>query len=202
MKKADIMASEKNFKDKYVKTNAFTRKLIDNFYDKISRMVKDMEIETILEVGCGHGFSTQYLADIFKGRILEASEFEVDLIPEARTKNPQIRISQESIYNLPRSDSSFDLIVSLEVLEHLDYPCRALEELKRVSNKYCLLSVPSEPIWRILNVARGKYLKSFGNTPGHINHWSRSGFIKFVGGYFHVEKIETPLPWTIILASK
>ena len=36
-----------------------------------------------------------------------------------------------------------------------------------------LVSVPREPLWRGLNMARGAYMRDLGNTPGHVNHWSK-----------------------------
>ena len=94
------------------------------------------------------------------------------------------------------------MTVVLEVLEHLEDPDSALKELSRVSSKYCLVSVPQEPLWRILNICRLKYLSNFGNTPGHLNHWSKNQFVEFVGKYFKVKKIKLSLPWIIVLAKK
>lgn len=89
---------------------------------------------------------------------------------------------------------------ALETLEHLDDPLAALRELKRVSRKYVIVSVPREPLWRILNCARGKYLGALGNTPGHINHWSTRGIRRFVAQELTVIDHRTPLPWSMVLA--
>ena len=51
----------------------------------------------------------------------------------------------------------------------------SLAEIRRVTTSHALLSVPREPIWRMLNFLRGKYWSSGGNTPGHLQHWSRRG---------------------------
>jgi ubiquinone/menaquinone biosynthesis C-methylase UbiE len=113
-----------------------------------------------------------------------------------------VPISQESIYQLNRADGSFDMVVCLEVLEHLEDPMAALRELHRVSRRDVILSVPREPLWCWLNMMRGKYCASGGNTPGHIQHWSKSAFADFVGACFSVQAVATPLPWTIVLATK
>jgi len=63
-----------------------------------------------------------------------------------------------------------DLVIACEVLEHLDAPDQALSELQRVCRGQALVSVPNEPLWRMLNVARGKYWRSPGNTPGHLQN--------------------------------
>ncbi len=65
-------------------------------------------------------------------------------------------------------------VICSEVLE----PRRSgtsIENIKELCNEngFILLSVPKEPIWRICNMARGKYWKDLGNTPGHIQHWTK-----------------------------
>ena len=61
--------------------------------------------------------------------------------------------------------------------------------------------MPFEPIWRIGNMARGRYLRDLGNTPGHVNHWTNRGFTTLVGTHFEVVDRATPLPWTMVLAA-
>lgn len=195
MKKREII----NFSDKYTKTNFITKKIIDNFFSNIDNLTQGVEVNKIFEVGCGLGFSTQYLSKMFKNKLFEASDYELSCVKSAQLKNPEVRIIQESIYKLKRADNNFDLIICLEVLEHLQNPEYALKELKRVTSNYCILSVPREPVWKILNMARGKYWNNFANTPGHINHWSKADFIKFLKNDFKILKIATPLPWTIAL---
>jgi hypothetical protein len=71
--------------------------------------------------------------------------------------------------------------------------------LRSIAGSHLVLSVPNEPVWRVLNMVRGKYWTDWGNTPGHIQHWSREGFIRFVSIYFQVTEIRTPLPWIMLL---
>ncbi len=123
-----------------------------------------------------------------------------ELIRLARWRNPGLPITRESIYHFEREPHSVDLIFVLEVLEHLEDPDAALAELQRVTARHVILSVPREPIWRILNMARGSYLCDFGNTPGHLNHWSTRSFVATVNRYFVVRAVRTPLPWTIVHA--
>jgi ubiquinone/menaquinone biosynthesis C-methylase UbiE len=102
---------------------------------------------------------------------------------------------------LPFADESIDLVVGLEVLEHIPDPAPALREIARVCAAAVVFSVPREPIWRIGNMARGRYLRDLGNTPGHVNHWSARAFEQFVGAQFDVRASARPLPWTMIRAT-
>ncbi len=189
------------FTGKYEKSNLITRRLIRNFFKSIDSVIP-AEAANVLEIGCGAGFSTECLAQKLRGKHFEASDVSEELAEMAQKRNPDIIVGTESIYSLKRPDNGFDLILALEVLEHLENPDAALKELHRVSNKYVILSVPNEPLWRVLNVARGKYLGDFGNTPGHVNYWSEKSFSNFVSKYFKIRKVVKSLPWIIILGQK
>jgi SAM-dependent methyltransferase len=101
--------------------------------------------------------------------------------------------------DLPFSESSFELAAAIEVLEHLPDPERTLAEMARVADKHLLVSVPREPLWRGLNLARGAYLTELGNTPGHLNHWSKRGFVALLSRYGEVIEVRSPFPWTMLL---
>ena len=98
--------------------------------------------------------------------------------------------------------STFDLVMSSEVLEHLEDPEKAINEVKRVTKKYCVFSVPNEPWWRIANMLRGAYLRDFGNTPGHIQHWSKRSFKKFLKKHFKNVKVKNSLLWNLAICEK
>lgn len=184
-------------------------KLLDGYFRAVQQLVEEAKLQKnskALEVGCGAGFSTKRLADMLpKGVSLEGSEYVEEMLPDARKLNPGIKFIAESVYDLQRKDSSLDLVFLLEVLEHLDHPELALKEISRVVKPggYLILGVPREPLWRVLNMARLKYLKDFGNTTGHLNHWSKRSLISHVSEHFHdVIEVRSPLPWTLVLAKK
>lgn len=198
------MSKPDDFFGKYTSSGRIGNRLVHRFFDSVIAMMRSRkETDSVLEIGAGPGFSTARIAAALPGRVrFEASEFDAELVRSARGRNPQVPISQESIYELNRADGSFDMVVCLEVLEHLEDPMAALRELHRVSRRDVVLSVPREPLWCWLNMMRGKYWASGGNTPGHIQHWSKSAFADFVGACFSVQSVATPLPWTIVLATK
>lgn len=188
--------------DKYLKSNFLIQGLISRFFRSVKEILSGVEANKVLEVACGPGFSTQYLRRFLGDKHFEASELYEDLVKKAQLRNPGVRVQQESIYELKRQANSFDLILAMEILEEIQEPEAALKELQRVSSRYCLISVPNEPLWRILNMLRLKYLKDFGNTPGHLNHWSKKTFIQLLSKYFKVKKVKSSLPWLIVLVEK
>lgn len=191
-----------DFSGKYEDTGFIAKYLVNNYFKAVGRLLsKTNNIKTAHEIGIGEGLSTFRLNRMVEN--LSASEYVEELVNIAKKNNPKINIFQESIYELKYKNDSVDLVFLLEVLEHLDYPEVALEELKRVSRKYLILGVPNEPLWRFLNICRLKYLKDLGNTPGHLNHWSKKSIIRLIEKkYGNVIAVESVIPWTIILAEK
>ncbi len=184
------------------------RRLLDGYFQSVESLItishlSDEPIVRAIEVGCGEGFSTQRLRAMLPATFqLQASEYVETLVPAAQKRNPTVPIIQESIYETTHADNSFDLIFLLEVLEHLDYPAAALTELSRILKPggYLVLGVPREPLWRALNMMRGKYLGQLGNTPGHLNHWSTRSLTRMIHQRFgSVVARRTPLPWTQVL---
>lgn len=187
------------------------RKLLDGYFDSVKDLVSKSGITAskkvkAIELGCGEGFSTQRLREFLPKNVeLQASEYVAELVPKAQKRNPKVKIIQESIYETTYQDNTFDLVFLLEVLEHLDYPDKALEELARIikPDGYLVLGVPREPLWCTLNMARGKYLTHFGNTPGHLNHWPSFALKRFVTKNFGPVRVRhSPIPWTQVLAQK
>lgn len=193
---------DEDFAGKYEDTSMIAKYLVDSYFKSVEKLLqKTNTITNAHEIGSGEGRSTMRLDKMVPN--LSASEYVEDLVTLAKKNNPNTTVFQESVYSLQYEDKSVDLVFLLEVLEHLDYPEAALEEIKRVSKKYLILGVPREPLWCFLNMCRFKYLKDFGNTPGHLNHWSKKKLIKLIEAKFgKVIAIESPIPWTIVLAEK
>lgn len=193
---------EEDFSGKYQDSNFISKYLVSNYFESVKQLFTlTKNVCAAHEIGIGEGRSTMLLKDSIKG--LSGSEFVEKLVPIAQKNNPELQIFQESVYELKFENNAVDLVLLLEVLEHLDYPELALEEIKRISNRYLILGVPNEPLWRFLNISRFKYLKDFGNTPGHINHWSKKSLIDLIENKFgKVVAVKSPTPWTIVLAEK
>ena len=98
--------------------------------------------------------------------------------------------------SLAFSNGEFDLVAAIETLEHVGDPAQVLGQMARVARSYLLVSVPREPLWRALNLARGAYLPALGNTPGHVNHFSKRGVTRLLKGHGEIAELRSPLPWT------
>ncbi|PHR02091.1 MAG: methyltransferase type 11 [Sulfitobacter sp.] len=190
-----------NTYDKYGSQNPIVKRMMKGFNDALSDLVSKAAPQTIHEIGCGEGYWVMQWNQ--QGIAARGSDFSSQVIGIARenalNNGLDDTYKQLSIYDVKKGCDSADLIVCCEVMEHLEHPEQGLQALQKIAGNYVILSVPREPIWRALNMARGKYISKLGNTPGHIQHWSRTSFIKLVSQYFDVIDIKTPLPWTMML---
>ena len=193
---------EGNFFNKYEDSNPITKKIMNNFFDKLSDLINDLNLDYIFDAGCGEGYVTSFIHRLKPHCSVSGMDISEKVIKLASDKYPDIAFAVGSIYQIKQPDASHDLVVACEVLEHLERPLDALVELFRVSKRYVLLSVPREPIWRISNMARLKYWRHMGNTPGHIQHFSKKDFVALAEKMGHIRQIRTPFPWTMLLCEK
>jgi ubiquinone/menaquinone biosynthesis C-methylase UbiE len=190
-----------NTYDKYGTKNPVARALMRGFLDAVTGLYGRVAPESVLEVGCGEGRLAGHLlatAGAPRPRRFVISDRDLDALDPER--DPLLEACRAPIEQLPFDDATFDLVVCCEVLEHLDDPDRGLAEVARVARRAVLVSTPREPLWRALNLARGAYLRQLGNTPGHVQHFSRRGLERLVGRRLRIRERRSPLPWTVILA--
>ncbi len=186
-----------NAYDKYATSNRIERRLVDRFLHRLEAVLPRAAPRAVLEVGVGEGAIVGRL----RARWPDAAFVGLDL-PDPDLARQWDRNTFHPVFGsidaLPFADDRFDLVLAVEVLEHVERAEPALGELARVSRGQVVISVPREPIWRVANIARGRYLRHLGNTPGHLNHWSRGSFTRLVGDHLEVVSVHSPLPWTVI----
>jgi 2-polyprenyl-3-methyl-5-hydroxy-6-metoxy-1,4-benzoquinol methylase len=202
-----------NTYDKYGSRNPVVRRLMSDFSAALAQLFERAAaesgghaggsgIESLLDVGCGEGVLTFEWAQRLGDRPvvgLDLADPKLESEWRAR-RRPNLRFMAARAERLPFADGEFDLVAAIEALEHVPDPERSLAEMARVAHGHLLVSVPREPLWRALNLARGAYVRDLGNTPGHLNHWSRGGFESLVARHGEVIETRAPFPWTMVLA--
>lgn len=165
---------------KYENNDLVRKGLITNFLNSLTQTVEKLHPDSILDVGCGEGFVLQKLQSNHIDASLSGIDVSEDAIKVAKKNVKKADMQVGTIYKLPYASKSFDVVLCNEVLEHLENPEKAIKELKRVSGKYVICSVPHEPWFMMGSLAGGKYIMRLGNHPEHIQHWTAWTFKSFL----------------------
>jgi SAM-dependent methyltransferase len=202
---ADFVAG--NHFDKYRTRNPLYQVLVGGFLANARELLALARPASILEVGCGPGdLMDRLLSNPGNPDAIAAKYIGTDISAEqiaiATQRYPQRAFQTADVYALPFRDRSFDLVIASEVLEHLTDPAAAVDEITRVTDHCALISVPREPLWRVLNVLRGRYLARGGNTPGHVQHFSPAVVRALVRRRLEIAAERRPLPWVILLGRR
>ena len=189
---------------KYANPNPLQRWLLNRFQLRIADLVvfsvghKDTS-SCVLDVGCGEGYVLEYLRE----RLPQVRFCGVDLDSEAlklaKARNTDVPFHRGDVFNLPFVSGSFDLVICLEVLEHLESPGLAVEELARVSSRGLLVSVPNQPFFSLANFLRGKNWPTWGDDPEHVQRWWRRSFVSFMKEKVAITRVVYSFPWVIVL---
>ncbi len=191
-----------NTYDKYGSSNPVVRRLMAGFEGTLDELFAKAAPKTILDVGCGEGVLVEKwarrLGDDKRVVGIDLDDPALHAEWQKRTA-PNLEYRVMKAENLPFADGEFDVATAIEVLEHVPDPEHTVAEMARVAQRWLLVSVPREPLWRGLNMARGAYLRDLGNTPGHLNHWSKRSFVSLLSRHGEVVEARSPFPWTMLL---
>jgi len=191
-----------NTYDKYGSTNPVVRRLMARFESTLDELFTQANAQSLLDVGCGEAVLThQWAQRLGDGRRVVGIDLDDPALHAewAKRTAPNLEYRVMKAENLPFADGEFDLASAIEVLEHVPDPEHTVAEMARVAQRWLLVSVPREPLWRALNMARGAYWKDLGNTPGHVNHWSKGSFVALLSRHGEVVQARSPFPWTMLL---
>ena len=190
-----------NTYDKYGSTNPVVRRLMSTFERTLGDLWTRADPQSVLDVGCGEGVLTHQWAQALGDRRIVGIDLEDPHLQAewATRQRPNLEYRVTKAERMPFEDGEFDLASAIEVLEHVPDPEHTVAEMARVASRWLLVSVPREPLWRGLNLARGAYVRDLGNTPGHLNHWSRRAFVALLSRHGEVVEARSPFPWTMLL---
>jgi len=187
---------------KYKSTNPFRKFFLARFLRQIEQLVEELSPASVLDVGCGEGFVLRWISRVRGIRRLVGVDINSDVLKMAKKIAPSAKYQKMDIVDLKFTANSFDLVLVLEVFEHLKNPKDGLREVKKVAKKWAILSVPNEPWFSLLSFFSGKHILRLGRHPEHKQFWSQKAFLEFVNSYFKKTKLIPSFPWTIVLAEK
>jgi hypothetical protein len=133
------------------------------------------DVSTGLEIG----FYDLRVTDILRKKIALVS---IDL-PKKVSSHYGYNLAFADIQALPFNDSTFDIVICTEVLEHLPKKVllQGVKELQRVSRKYVLVSVPyKQRVWN--EIFKCAHCGFTGNRMGHLHYMDDDSLVLLFEG--------------------
>ena len=108
--------------------------------ERVSLLSEHVAGASVLDVGCGGGAYVAWLA--LRGIRATGIDLTRELVRYAQENRPGEEFILGSALALPFKDSSFDTVLLLDVIEHLQDDRRALAEAARIARLRVIVAVP------------------------------------------------------------
>ena len=199
---------------KYGSTNPVVQRLLHRWTARLRQVLGPVG-GTVVDVGVGEGLCLERLLGLGPAGAtaptatsgdgsfrtdedmrLVGVEYRFDKA-RAACRLPRLDVVVGDAGMLPVPDARADLVLCIEVLEHLPAVDPAVAELARISRDRCVVSVPWEPWFRLGNLGRGKNVRRFGNDPEHIGAFTPRRLRRTMEGGFADVRIVPAFPWLI-----
>lgn len=187
---------------KYLTKNPIKLKLNDIFIDAILSIVEKYSSDSIVEIGCGEGHVLKKISEKYPNLKLKGCDINEDALKLARVTLPEVLFEKIDILEPFSIADKTDIVLVLEVIEHIANYKKALENIASLKSKYFVISVPNEPIFSYTSLLTLKNIKRFGKDPEHVNYWTSKQITQILSEYFKVIDVKTPGLWTICTCTK
>lgn len=125
--------------------------------------------QRVLDIACGDGLLLSMLVQ--KGVVVSGVDFSEEGVKKCREKGLDVSVVDITTESTHFQDNTFDVVIMLDVLEHLYTPEDLLDESVRVSKKYIIISVPNfNSLPARLQVLFGKVPENNRPNKGHV-YW-------------------------------
>ena len=184
---------------KYSNKGRIHNLLLNRFLDVLYTEIKNIHPRSILDFGCGEGHFLEAMVarGLSKSTRVLGIDVKSEVIESAKRTLPEFNFKKVDILQSDISEKKFDLVLAIEVFEHIPKVNAYIQKLSSLSGKCMIISVPHEPWFRLANLFRGRDIVHLGNHPEHIHHWSPNSFNKFLSSYVQVTRLYKPFPWIV-----
>jgi SAM-dependent methyltransferase len=185
---------------KYGSTNPIVSRLLDRWTGKLREVIGPVT-GTVVDVGIGEGLCLERVlatkADTPAPDRVVGLEYRFDKAAAAARRLPAVELTVGDAGMLPFPDRAANLVMCIEVLEHLPTVEPAVAELARITGGRCVVSVPYEPWFRLGNLGRGKNVRRLGNDPEHLRAFTPGRLRRTLSASFAEVRVVPAFPWLI-----
>ena len=178
-----------NYFNKFESKNPLVRFVMNKYHQELEKSIGRMRVSRLLEVGCGEGNIINFMIKKYKPSYIKGLDIDEKMLRNLSKKYPQFDFKKQFLDEKFQDEQEYDLVLCLEVLEHIEKYNAALNNIKKIKSKKIVFSVPNEPFFRIANVARLHYVKQLGNTPGHVNNFTYFDIYRVIKKHFPKDKV-------------
>ena len=127
----------------------------------------------IIDIGCGEGISLEKLVKCYPDKRIIGIDSEPENIDICQKHG--LPVQYGTVFNLPFDSDSIDCVLFFEVIEHLDEPEKALEEIHRILKPggRLILIFPNDRMFMISRILTGMVKEAFYDA-GHVIQWTPS----------------------------
>lgn len=126
--------------------------------------------QSVLEFGCGSGEMLELVSRAFPDAELTGIDIAQGMIAMARRRLPHARFEVGDSGLLARGEMRSDLVLAVDILEHLEDPVRCAQDLGQAGDRVAL-KIPLEKRTIRLGLPR-KARTGTEHMSGHIHFWS------------------------------
>ena len=176
------------------------RRLLDRWTGRLRAVIGPVT-GTVLDIGVGEGLCLERVlagAGVAPEQVAGV-EYRFDKARVAgRLRGVDVVVGDAGMVPFP--DGVADLVLCIEVLEHLPTVGPAIAELARVTSPAdgrCVVSVPWEPWFRLGNLGRGKNVRRGGNDPEHLRWFTSPRLRAALEPHFRYVRVVPAFPWLV-----
>ncbi|HEV7759518.1 MAG TPA: class I SAM-dependent methyltransferase [Acidimicrobiales bacterium] len=190
---------------KYGSSNPVVRRLLDRWTAQLKDVIGPIG-GTVVDIGIGEGLCLERVlrpvadSPAVDPRVVVGVEYRLDKARAAAQQLDAVDVSVGDAGMLPFPDRVADLVLCIEVLEHLPTVAPAVAELARVTGDRCVVSVPWEPWFRLGNLGRGKNVARLGNDPEHLHAFTPRKLRRTLERSFAEVRVVPVFPWLVAAA--
>jgi trans-aconitate methyltransferase len=192
-----MTAAESSNFQKYQTGNPLMQRIIQRFLNEVVETACQLDPDSIVDLGCGEGI----VAGMLRAEMPNAGYLGLDLsetaIHTATVLQPGLEFRVGNVLDPVADPGCAELVLCLEVVEHLDEPDEAVARVMEWTSRYALISVPWEPWFRMGNFLRGRHIRRLGNHPEHIQQFTPRLFSALLGRHAESHRVWTCFPWIL-----